>query len=275
MVDQLVLSLFPGVDLFGRAFEKLGFVVVRGPDLVTGGDVRSFRGIAGRFDGVIAGPPCQGFSVANSKRFEDDHESVQNSRQMMRETVRILEETRPNWFVVENVPSVPDIRVQGYRIQRVPITDLECGGNQLRARHFQVGFADGRTVRVDRPADDAGNRRNWDRRKAITTKTSSSQDFPDICRAQGLAEPLSLPGWSRSAKFKAVGNGVSMRVGEVVAAAILGAFRAREDLGPICRCGCGRPVRRNGQSAGASCRKRVQLGKSPKPWIDSAGYHEP
>lgn len=50
---DLVLSLFPGADLLGRAFEACGFCVVRGPDIVWGSDVRDFRAPAGRFSGVI------------------------------------------------------------------------------------------------------------------------------------------------------------------------------------------------------------------------------
>ena len=44
------------------AFEEEGFCVVRGPDLLWGGDIRRFHPPAGRFDGVIGGPPCQAFS---------------------------------------------------------------------------------------------------------------------------------------------------------------------------------------------------------------------
>ena len=40
---QVVLSLFPGADLLGRAFEQLGFCVVRGPELLLGQDIRDFH----------------------------------------------------------------------------------------------------------------------------------------------------------------------------------------------------------------------------------------
>ncbi len=56
----VVLSLFPGIGLMDRGFEAAGFAVVRGPDLLWGGDVRRFHAAAGRFDGVIGGSPCQG-----------------------------------------------------------------------------------------------------------------------------------------------------------------------------------------------------------------------
>ena len=61
-MTPLVLSLFPGIGLLDMAFEEAGFCVVRGPDLLWGGDVRTFHVPAGRFDGVIGGPPCQAFS---------------------------------------------------------------------------------------------------------------------------------------------------------------------------------------------------------------------
>ncbi len=37
-MNQLVLSLFPGLDLFGKGFEAEGFCVVRGPDPMTRAD---------------------------------------------------------------------------------------------------------------------------------------------------------------------------------------------------------------------------------------------
>lgn len=60
-MPRLVLSLFPGVDLLGRAFEELGFCVVRGPDPLWGGDIHNFHPPP-RFEGIIGGPPCQRFS---------------------------------------------------------------------------------------------------------------------------------------------------------------------------------------------------------------------
>jgi hypothetical protein len=42
MSVPLVLSLFPGIGLLDTAFEENGFCVVRGPDLLWGGDVRLF-----------------------------------------------------------------------------------------------------------------------------------------------------------------------------------------------------------------------------------------
>lgn len=43
----LILSLFPGIGLLDMAFEEEGFCVVRGPDLLWGGDIRRFHPPAG------------------------------------------------------------------------------------------------------------------------------------------------------------------------------------------------------------------------------------
>lgn len=65
-MNRLVLSTFPGLGLLDRAFEELGFVVVRGPDLLWGGDMRRFRCPRGVFAGLIGGPPCQKGSTAGN-----------------------------------------------------------------------------------------------------------------------------------------------------------------------------------------------------------------
>jgi site-specific DNA-cytosine methylase len=61
-VRGLILSLFPGIDLLGRAFEAEGFCVVWGPDVIYARDIRGWHVPPGRFDGVIAGVPCKCFS---------------------------------------------------------------------------------------------------------------------------------------------------------------------------------------------------------------------
>src|SRR5689334_12026263 len=50
-----------GIGLLDMAFEDEGFTVVRGPDLLWGGDVKRFHAPSGHFVGVIGGPPCQAF----------------------------------------------------------------------------------------------------------------------------------------------------------------------------------------------------------------------
>jgi len=262
--SQLVLSLFPGIDLLGRAFEAEGFCVVRGPDLITGGDIRDFAGVAGRFDGVIGGPPCQGFSSANRYRNDPEHASVKNSLAMLKEFLRVIHRCQPVWWALENVPSVPDVEIDGYQVQRVPISDRECGGVQVRMRHFQFGHRDGWIIRPKRDSGSVNRRRqNGPVPTAVTTKpTSKWTRFADQCRRQGLdPATVKLPGLSKEARFRAVGNGVPLTIGRAVAAAV--AVAGPRDHAADCPCGCGRQLTGRQKSATTTCRKRLQLARDP------------
>src|SRR5581483_3105563 len=101
----LVLSLFPGIGLLDMAFEQEGFCVVRGPDVLWGGDIRSFHPPSGVFDGVIGGPPCQAFSRL---RHLVEHNGYQLAENLIPEFERCVCEARPTWFVMENVPGAPE-----------------------------------------------------------------------------------------------------------------------------------------------------------------------
>lgn len=270
--NELVLSLFPGVGLLDRAFISQGFCVVQAQDTITGGDIRYFHCVPGRLNGIVAGPPCQGFSVANSFRNVSSHPSVRNSRDMLWHTVRIITECQPEWFLIENVPCVPDVRIEGYSVQRIPITDLECGGVQLRSRHIQFGSLNGDIIRPIRVNDLTRNRKKGRPVKSVTTKTDRWTDYPDLCFRQGLDVPIPLPGWFRTAKFKAVGNGVPLRMGTILAKAVV--CRAQRDPAADCQCDCGRSVSPRALTATPSCRKRKQLASEPHPWVDIEGYHD-
>lgn len=247
----LVLSLFPGIDLLGRGFERAGFCVVRGPDLILGGDVRSWHGLPGRFDGVIGGPPCQDFSRARRTP------PTGYGLEMLSEFVRIVEECEPTWWVLENVPSVPAVRIQGYSHLRLDLDARDFGSAQRRLRHFQWGHRAGAVPVVTRrgtaaPAESqpccvasegkAINRRNWS----------------EFCELQGLPAQFDLPGWTVEAKYRAVGNGVHVDVATALAEAIAAAAPPGYRL---CDCGCGRPVTGRQSTATAACRKRKERSR--------------
>lgn len=111
-MTQLVLSLFPGIGLLDMAFEREGFCVVRGPDVLWGGDIRNFHPPAGKFDGVIGGPPCQEFSRLAFMVRHNGHQPKFGN--LIPEFERVVCRARPNWFVMENVPDAPLPSVDGY-----------------------------------------------------------------------------------------------------------------------------------------------------------------
>jgi len=129
----LVLSLFPGIGLLDRAFEQEGFCVVRGPDVLWGGDIRRFHPPAGRFNGVIGGPPCQAHS---SFRKLAEHRGQRVSQDLIPEFVRCVEEAQPAWFLMENVPAAPDPAVDGYSVRGFKLNNRWLGEPQNRLRKF-------------------------------------------------------------------------------------------------------------------------------------------
>lgn len=139
----LVLSLFPGIGLLDRAFEAEGFTVVRGPDVLWGGDIREFHPPAGKFDGVVGGPPCQTFSSLARLVRANGHEPRFGN--LIPEFERCVVEAQPAWFVMENVPQAPVPIVAGYGIHSFELDNsmLDSGDGhgheQRRVRRFSFG----------------------------------------------------------------------------------------------------------------------------------------
>jgi DNA (cytosine-5)-methyltransferase 1 len=138
----LVLSLFPGIGLLDQAFEEEGYCVVRGPDLLWGGDIRRFHVPAGRFDGIIGGPPCQRFSgLGHVNRARWGEDSVMPD--MIPDFSRVVMEALPDWFLMENVPAAPPPVVPAYRFVQRLCDNRWCGGEQRRRRRFTFGLKQG------------------------------------------------------------------------------------------------------------------------------------
>ncbi len=213
---QLVLELFPGGGLFGRAFESLGATVVRGHDILWGGDVRCMRGIPGRFDGIIGGPPCQTFSkaaISGSKR-----------ENLIPEFVRLVDEFRPKWAVMENVREAAESAPEW---ARVFVRDWDCGGHTHRARGFWFyGLpAPKRPARRDGTPEYSVLASSWNNRKGkrplkghtslTASRAAQLQGYPDLADAIKRHQP----GWLRE---DGRWDGVNERSREVMAVHMLG-----------------------------------------------------
>jgi DNA (cytosine-5)-methyltransferase 1 len=122
--ECLVLSLFPGIGLLDRAFEEEGFCVVRGPDVLWGGDIRRFHPPAGKFDGVIGGPPCKGESTLA-------HLNGTPGLSMRDEFCRVRDESECAWWVMEAVKRHDDIDTNP-----LLLTPRWLGSSQSRKRWF-------------------------------------------------------------------------------------------------------------------------------------------
>jgi DNA (cytosine-5)-methyltransferase 1 len=237
---MLVLSLFPGIGLLDRGFEEAGFCVVRGPDLIWGGDVCKFTVPRGRFDGVIGGPPCQDFSKARRDK------PTGHGLEMLAEFKRIVIEARPLWWLAENVPGVPDILIDGYSWQRLDLRASDFGSTQRRLRHVQFGSLDGSQLLIDRPSVSCGGHEP-------TAMANDSRPISELSRLQNLPVGFDIPAFTRGALVQAIGNGVPYGMSKALAQAVM----SRKSGVTLCGCSCGRSVTGRQVYSGNACRKRV------------------
>jgi len=134
---MLVLSLFPGADLLGRAFREEGFCVVKGPDLIFGEDIRGWSPPGGVFHGVIGGVPCQFWSalanIVRANGYEPRHGDL------FPEFQRVVSEAAPDWFLSECAPGSPTPCVRGYSVVSFLWNNAWLGEEQRRVRRFSFG----------------------------------------------------------------------------------------------------------------------------------------
>lgn len=227
----LVLSLFPGIGLLDRAFEEEGFCVVRGPDALWGGDVRRFHPPAGKFDGVIGGPPCQQFSDLNQAGRLGLQKLAAN---LIPEFERVVSEAVPVWFIMENVPRAPLPRVPGYAIPHHLVNNRWFGGVQNRRRRFSFGTRDGRALPLEFSTLEAmdyapcvtANGTQWEPNAAPNQGGRSRSDrsvaaLKNYIEWQGLpADFLADAPFTVAEKVRVVGNGVPLPMGLAIARAV-------------------------------------------------------
>lgn len=113
-------------------------------------DIRNISGVRGDFygiTGVIGGPPCQAWSRRNIRRNPNDPRA-----HLIAEFMRIVEETAPRFFVLENVVSTPRsekesvssrARELGYSVTSAYLNAADYGAAQTRRRWICVGLRSG------------------------------------------------------------------------------------------------------------------------------------
>jgi DNA (cytosine-5)-methyltransferase 1 len=244
----LVLSLFPGIGLLDMAFEEAGFCVVRGPDLLWGGDIRKFHLPAGRFDGVIGGPPCQAFSQL---RYIVEANGFETAPNLIPEFERCVTEARPAWYLMENVPAAPAPRVIGYAEQSEIVRDHWCGGATQRERRFTFGtfYQWSARFQVDtlalhavvvepavtcdmrrRPVRLGGSRKPKESggRTSSLNRGAGAETLERMAELQGATDLLSAlqshGAFTAKALKTGIGNGVPLAMGRALAAAVVKAL---------------------------------------------------
>ena len=242
-MKNLILSVFPGIDLLGRAFEEQGFCVVRGPDVLWGGDVREFHPPARVFGGVIGGPPCQAFS---QMRYLNTN--IGKCGNLIPEFERVVFEAQPGWFLMENVPAAPIPAVDGYIVHSFVLNNRWLGEAQERTRRFSFGSHEGSELIVEVALFESPEYRQavTSSLRAVPIKLTHGRDgvlrpkrtytedrrrhgpdqgrraqFSEMCVYQGMpADFLTESPFTMAGKRVLIGNAVPMPMGRAIAEAV-------------------------------------------------------
>lgn len=252
MNDKLVLSIFCGIDLLGKAFEENKFCVVKAGDKnLDNSDIRNFHAPSGVFNGVIGGSPCQDFSRLNRhpKRY---------GFEMLEEYQRVVKEASPDWYLFENVSGVPPFQIEGYTEQRFKIC-LSWFSPFSRLRVFQFGSKNGTLL------NPMVKTKDFNQIIGTAVTGNDHRSFQTICEIQGLDKDFDLPFLSLAGKKQAVANAVPMPLGRYMVQLILKDFyqknvekNHKKKIYKRCACNCGRVVTGRASYSSPACRKRAQ-----------------
>lgn len=214
--------------MLDMGFEMEGFTVVKGPDLIWGGDIHGFNPPSNKFNCVIGGPPCQAHS-----RYAGINRALGNqiAPDLIPEFCRVVKAAQPDCFVMENVADVPDVKIDGYEVTRNILDNRWLGLEQARRRVFQFGarakralqFTDfGLESQTKEPtclaSEGASGRISFSGGKS---KYTPRREFERFLELQGLpVDFLKDSPFTATDKYRLVGNGVPIPMGRCVAKAI-------------------------------------------------------
>lgn len=159
-----VISLFSGAGGMDLGFINAGFDIVWANDFfkeavesyrknvdsrIVYGDIIKIDSneMPDDIDLVIGGFPCQGFSVANTKRSMKDERNF-----LYKEMLRVIDDKKPKFFVAENVKGIlsmkkgkvfeiikKDFKKLGYNVDAKLLNAAEYGVPQARERVVIIG----------------------------------------------------------------------------------------------------------------------------------------
>ena len=159
-----LLDLFSGIGGFSLGFERTNRIKTiafcekdkfcqtvlkkHWKDIKIYDDIRNINGSEIKADIITGGFPCQPFSVAGKRRGKDD------DRYLWDETIRVVAETKPRWFVGENVDGIiniangsilqqiqKDLEKENFQVQSLVIPASGVGAWHQRKRVWIIGYS--------------------------------------------------------------------------------------------------------------------------------------
>lgn len=170
-----VVSLFSGAGGLDLGFKMAGHDVIWANDLYEDA-VHTYQKNLGKHivredihnisaedipdcDIVIGGFPCQGFSVANTKRHIGDERN-----ELYKQLIRVIESKKPKFFLAENVKGltnlgkgevfkmiIADFESLGYKVQHRILNAADYGVPQTRQRVIIIGVRQDITWKYEFP----------------------------------------------------------------------------------------------------------------------------
>ena len=135
-----LLDLFSGIGGFSLGLESTGYFETIGfvekdkfcqkvlkknfNNIPIESEIRNVKGERYAADIITGGFPCQPFSIAGKRKGKDD------DRYLWDETIRVIRECKPRWFIGENVEGI--INIQEGMVLRQVQTDLEKEGFEVQ-----------------------------------------------------------------------------------------------------------------------------------------------
>ena len=206
-----VLELFCGCGGTSLGFEMAGFETALGIDILTPaidsfrknfksatailGDIKKIdintimEACPNGIDLVVAGIPCQGFSINNRKRHDEDERN-----NLYKELLRIIEKVKPKIVVVENVAGIKSssngevvkkiedgiFKACGLTVKHKLLYAHEYGVPQKRARVVFVGVKDKKGFDFESIKKTCGS----DINKPYVTVKDAIYDLPRLNKAE-------------------------------------------------------------------------------------------
>lgn len=175
-----------------------------------------------KIDGVIGGPPCQGFSLSGKRDPKDPRNSL------FMDFIRIVKEVKPKFFMMENVPGILSMKTAknesvvelimneykkaGYNAKYEILNAAEFGVPQTRMRVVFIGIRE--DIKFDEK--DLFPKGKYFDKKQVTIK-QAIMDLPQLEAGQGSEEQEysckpqnDYQKWARN-KGKIIYNHVAMR----------------------------------------------------------------
>ena len=152
------------------------------PNITIEGDIRNVKGDKYEADVITGGFPCQPFSVAGKRKGKDD------DRYLWDETIRVVRECKPRWFIGENVEGLininngvvlrqvqTDLEKEGFEVQCLIIPASGIGAWHQRKRIWIMAYSNsnGHRNKIERSNGEKEEIQNQHRQNDSTSRKSS------------------------------------------------------------------------------------------------------